>query len=58
MKMDRYTDRVPVQTEGSDTKYDDRVWYEPLSSIRTVNGKPTVDLKKSMLQEGDQVTVE
>jgi len=29
-----------------------------LSSIRSVTGKPAVDLKLSMLQEGDKVTVE
>jgi len=56
--MDCYVNRVPVRIIGSGTKYDDRIWYEHLSSIRSVNGKPVVDLKKSMLQEGDKVTVE
>ena len=56
--MDLYVDRVPVRTIGSGTKYDGKIWYERLSSIRSVNGKPAVDLKKSMLQEGDKVTVE
>ena len=56
--MDLYVNRVPVRTIGSGTKYDGKIWYERLSSIRSVNGKPAVDLKKSMLQEGDKVTVE
>lgn len=57
--MDRYIDRVPVRTVGSGTKkYNDRIWYDLLSSIRIVNGEPVVGLKKSMLQEGDQVTFE
>ena len=56
--MDLYVDRVPVRTIGSGTKYDGKIWYKCLSSIRSANGKPAVDLKKSMLQEGDKVTVE
>jgi len=58
LRMDRYRDRVPVRAVGSGTKYDGKIWYEHLSSIRSVNGKPVVDVKKSMLQEGDKVTVE
>ena len=53
--MDRYVNRVPVRTVDSGTKYNGRIWYKRLSSIRNVNGKPAVDLKKSMLQEGDKV---
>ena len=49
---------MPIRTIGSGTKYDGRIWYECLSSIRSVTGKPAVDLKPSMLQEGDKVTVE
>ena len=57
--MDLYVDRVPIRTEGSGTKYDGKIWYEPLSSIRSVNGKVApVNLSKSMVQEGDQVTLE
>lgn len=57
--MDRYADRVPIRTVGSGTKYDGKIWYELLSSIRSVNGEVApVDLSKSMVHEGDQVTVE
>ena len=35
--MDGYSDRVPVTTEGSGTRYDGRVWYEPLRSLKIVN---------------------
>ena len=54
--MNCYVDQVPVRTIGSGTKYDGRIWYECLSSIRSVNGKPAVHLKQLMLQEGDKVT--
>ena len=55
--MDKYRDRVPVRTVGSGTHYDGKIWYESLSSICSINGKPTSDVKKSMLTAGDQVTV-
>ena len=56
--MDRYNDRVPVRTFGSGTHYDGRVWYELLRSIRTVNGSKVSLLEKSMLKQGDRVTLE
>ena len=60
-KMHRFADRVPVRTEGSGTRYDGRVWYELLSCISSVNGKPvdrSRSLEKSVLHQGDQVTME
>ena len=57
--MSRYRDCIPVRTEGSGTRYDGRVWYEYLSSLKFVNGlaadKP---LEKSDLKHGDRITVE
>ncbi len=57
--MDRYVDRVPVRIEGSGTRYDGRVWYEHINSIKAVNGI-TVDtpLEKSGLRHEDIVTLE
>ena len=58
--MDRYIDRVPIRTQGSGTCYDGRVWYELLSSIRSVNGTTVMQgqLKKSTLNQGDRVSLE
>ena len=58
--MDRYIGRIPIRTLGSGTRYDGRVWYELLSSIRSVNGTPVVQgqLERSMLNQGDRVTLE
>ena len=50
-----------MRTEGSGTRYDGRVWYELLSCISSVNGKPvdrSRSLEKSVLHQGDQVTME
>ena len=55
--MDKYDDRVPVCTIGSGTRYDGKVWYESLSSIRSINGISTSHVEKSMLTVGDEVTV-
>ena len=55
--MDKYRDRVPVRTLGSGTRYDGKIWYESLSSICSINGKPTSNVEKSMLSAGDHVTV-
>ena len=56
--MDRYKDRVPVRTIDSGTRYDGKVWYELLSSIRCINGIPTsCNVEKEMLNDGDQVTL-
>lgn len=56
--MDRYDDRVPIRTLSSGTRYDGRVWYELLSSIRSVNGTSVSDVEKSMLKHGDRVTLD
>ena len=58
--MDRYIDRVLIRTQGSGTRYDGRVWYELLSSIRSVNGTTVMQgqLKKSTLNQGDRVSLE
>ena len=59
--MHRFANRVPVRTDGSGTRYDGRVWYELLSCISSVNGKPvdrSRSLEKSVLHQGDQVTME
>ena len=58
--MDRHIDRVPIRTQGSGTRYDGRVWYELLSSIRSVNGTTVMQgqLKKSTLNQGDRVSLE
>lgn len=55
--MDKYSDRVPVRTIGSGTRYDGKVWYESLSSICSINGTPARNVEKSMLAAGDQVTI-
>ena len=57
--MDIYANCVPVRTFGSGTSYD-KVWYELVSAIRSVNGRDVDSswLNKSMLKEGDRVTVE
>ena len=59
-EMDRYIDRVPIRTQGSSNRYDGRVWYELLSSIRSVNGTAVIQdqLKKSTLNQGDRVSLE
>ena len=57
MFMDRYRDRVPVRTIGSGTRYDGKVWFESLCSIRSINGTPTSNVEKSMLNAGDLVTI-
>ena len=59
--MDRYSDRIPVCTEGSGTRYDGRVWYEYLNTIKSVNGvtvDPLKPLEKSDLKHGDRVRVD
>ena len=57
--MDRYADRVPVRIEGSGTRYDGRVWYEHVNSIKTVNGIAVeTPLEKSGLKHEDEVTLE
>ena len=59
--MDRYSDRIPVRTEGSGTRYDGRVWYEYLNTIKSVNGvivDPLKPLEKSDLKHGDRVRVD
>ena len=55
--MDKYGDRVPVRTLGSGTRYNDKIWYQSLSSICSINGNPTSNVKKSMLSTCDQMTV-
>ena len=59
-EMDRYIGRIPIRAFGSGTRYDGRVWYELLSSIRSVNGTPVVQgqLERSMLNQGDRITLE
>ena len=54
--MDRYTDRVPASTKEAVpntcmTEYGTSLWV-------VLEVLMAVDLKKSMLQEGDQVMVE
>ena len=58
--MDIYANRVPVRTFGSGTSHDNKVWYELVSAIRSVNGRDvdSSSLNKIMLKEGDRVTVE
>ena len=59
--MDRYVDRVPVRTEGSGTRYDGRVWYEHINTIKSVNGKfldPLTPVQKSDLKHGDRVRLQ
>ena len=56
------TDCIPVRTEGSGTRYDGQVWYELISSLKTVNDVAVQDLdtavEKSSLKHGDRVTLE
>ena len=56
--MDRYRDRVPVRTIGSGTTYDGQVWYELLTGIRSINGEQVQQVDKTMLKNGDRVTLE
>ena len=51
---------MPVHIFGSGTLYDNKVWYKLASAIRSVNGRDveSSSLNKSMLKEGDRVTVE
>ena len=60
--MNRYEDRVHIRTTGSGTHYDGRVWYELLTSIRSVNGELISasggPLDKSRLKPGDRITLE
>ena len=60
--MSRRADHVPLRTEGSGTRYDGRVWYELVTSIKTVNGVAVVDMEtpldKASLKHGDKVTLE
>ena len=53
---------MPVRTEGSGTRYDGKVWYELISSLRTLNGMAMEDfqtpLDKSYLKHGDTVTLD
>ena len=58
--MDRYIDNVPAHTEGSGARYDGRVWYKHLSTLKSVNSVPVDLLKpleKSDLKHGDKVKV-
>ena len=58
-KADEY---VPVRAVGSGTEFDNEIWYELISTIKTVNNLPVEDrhtpLGKSDLKDGDRVTVE
>ena len=58
-KADEY---VPVRTEGSGTEFDNDVWYELISTIKTVNNLPLEDretpLGKADLKDGDRVRLE
>lgn len=60
--MSQHADQVPVRAEGSGTQYDGRVWYELISSLRTVNGVAVEDMEtpldKSHLKKGKRVTLE
>ena len=52
-----------MRTEGSGTRgYDGKVWYKPISLLRTVNGVAVEDfqtpLDKSHLKHSDQVTLD
>ena len=57
----RRTDCIPVRREGSGTRYDGQVWYELISSLKTVNDVAVQDsdtpLEKSC-KHGDRVTLE
>ena len=59
-EMDRYDHRVPIRILSSSTRYNGRVWYEPLASIRSINGTSVTEgqVEKSMLKHGDRVTLE
>ena len=54
--MDRFTDRVPIRTIERGSRYDGKVYFEKLSSIRAVNGQPVTNLEKSALKHGDSVS--
>lgn len=55
--MDRYPDRVPIQTQKVGSIYNDKVYYELLSSINSINGRPCEgEVRKDMLHDGDYVT--
>ena len=54
--MERYPDLVPVKTVEKGSRYYGRVYFERLSSIKTVNGQPVSNLEKSFLKHGDSVT--
>lgn len=47
--MDKYSDRIPVCTISSSTRYDRKVWYESLGSICSINGKPVSYVEKSVI---------
>ena len=49
LRDDCYIDCFPVRTEGSGTRYDGRVWYENLSTLKNVSGV-SVDLLKLLLE--------
>ena len=53
---------IPVRAVGSGTEFDNEIWYELISTIKTVNNLPVEDrdtpLEKSDLKDGDRVTVE
>lgn len=57
-----FLNKVPVRTEGSGTHYDGKVWYELVSSLKTVNGVAVAEmeppLEKAQLKHGDKVTLE
>ena len=55
--IDWYDYPIPVRTVSSGTHYDGRIWYELLSSIRSINGSPVAKLENSMLTGGDRVTI-
>ena len=56
--MSQYLEQVPVRTVGSGTQYDGEVWYEDISSIKTVNGVSVKDKDKLIFKHGDKVTLE
>ena len=61
-RMSHHADHVPVKTKGSGTWYNGAVWYEPISSLKSVNGIAVedleVELERSQLKHGDKVTLE
>ena len=60
--ISQHADHMPVRTERSETWYDRRVWYEVISSLRTVNGVAMEDMEtpldKSNLKQGSKVTLD